>query len=105
MKIINIMGCKVALAKERYAANDSTAIELISVDEEDYGCPFAVLTVCEPSYKPEENEILVKTWSENSFYPEVLATGYFSDTGKRLKMGNCEAQIWKIEDDSVFSKI
>ena len=45
-----------------------------------------------------ENEIMVKTWSENeSFIQPLLETGYFEDTGKRIRVSQyCEAAIWKV---------
>lgn len=47
-----------------------------------------------------ENEIMVKTWSENeSFIQPLLETGYFEDTGKKIRVSEwCEASIWKIKN-------
>lgn len=58
----------------------------------------ATLTVNIPEYTDlKENEIIVKTWSENKlFAQEVLKTGDFEDTGKRIPLGFVEAQVWKI---------
>ena len=41
---------------------------------------------------------MVKTWSENeSFIQPLLETGYFEDTGKRIRVSQyCEAAIWKV---------
>ena len=44
---------------------------------------------------------LVKTWSENErIAADVLASGLFEDTGKRLPAGRVQAEIWKLKGDA-----
>ena len=64
----------------------------------DNGEPFAVLTCCIPGVELEENEILVKTWSENEAVAKAaLDSGLFEDTGKRISTGFVSAQVWRVK--------
>ena len=90
---------EVVLVKGTYQNDNSTAIELMC-NEEGYWEAYSTLTVCIPGTILEDNEILVKTWSENEQLKELTKTDMFSDTGKRVKSGFVEAEIWKIEDSS-----
>jgi hypothetical protein len=69
----------------------------IRVVEED-GSPYGVLTINIPEVDLEEDEILVKTWSENTPMADTIlhSTGLFKDTGKRVPSGMVDAEIWKI---------
>lgn len=79
----------VKLVEGKYG-DGSTAIQAIDPEG-----PFGTLTVCVPGTRLLENEILVKTWSENSEWaPQLLQYG-FEDTGRRVKTGYVEAQVWK----------
>lgn len=76
-----------------YAEGGATAITLLTEN----GSPFLKLTVNVPDIPLEDGEILVKTWSENEPYiPLILETGYFKDTGKRVKLQFVEASVWTI---------
>ena len=80
----------VELDEAKYG-DGSTAIQVMDSDGE----PFGRLTVCVPGTQLSENEVLVKTWSENSEWaPQMLVYG-FEDTGRRVKTGYVEAQVWK----------
>lgn len=100
---INSYGSKleVILVKEHYQADNSTAIELMC-NEDGYWEPYSTLTVCIPGAILEDNEILVKTWSENEPLKELATTDLFTDTGKRVKSGFVEAEIWRVEDTSIL---
>lgn len=89
--LIEMFGKKydVELEEQKYM-DGSTAITAI----EDSGEPFGVMTVCVPGTQLNENEILVKTWSENVWVSQLLGKG-FTDTGRRVKTGYVEAQVWK----------
>jgi len=77
--------------------NGRLALRLIDYDD---GSPIAVLTTNIPSAKLEPGEFLVKTWSENETIAEAcLASGFFVDTGKRVKTGFTEAHIWRFSDE------
>jgi hypothetical protein len=69
----------------------------ILLQEQD-GEPFGTLTVNLPDEEIEDGEIIVKTWSGNEPLADAaMKSGLFSDTGKRLKTGFVEAQIWRIK--------
>lgn len=61
--------------------------------------PFGVLTVYVEGTELNRNEILVKTWSENEEWTKgILDCGLFEDTGRRVKTGYVEAQVWKFKE-------
>lgn len=77
-------------------SNGRIALELITDDK--YQECFAVLTVNLPEIKIGENNIIVKTWSENKNVAKAaLASGKFIDTGKRIPTGFVEASIWEVK--------
>ena len=77
-----------------YPAGGAKALVLHSIEG-----PFATLSVNIPEHKLADDEVLVKTWSENERIIEpVLATGLFEDTGRRVPTGYCEAQVWRLTD-------
>jgi hypothetical protein len=69
------------------------------------GEPMGTLTVNLPDAELGEDEIAVKTWSENECLAEaVLGTAsvkatIFEDTGRRIPTDGhgCEAQVWKVK--------
>lgn len=72
------------------------AIQLI--DEED-GSPIATLTVNLPEYSSVllEEEFFVKGWGENyQIIEDCRESGYFIDTGKRVKTGFVTAEVWTL---------
>lgn len=69
-------------------------IQLIVVED---GSPFGKLTVSVPGTKLADDEILVKTWSENEPLAQaILPLGFFEDTGKRVRTGRVEAHVWRV---------
>lgn len=85
---------KAILTLNRYADGGQVAIELISPEHE----PIARLTVNMPEVKLEPREIIVKGWGENEqIIEDCRASGYFFDTGKRIKTGFVTAEVWKIK--------
>lgn len=81
----------VELIEAKYG-DGSIALEVI--DSQD-GEPFGRLTVCVPDTRLNENEVLVKTWSENQEWASQFLKYGFEDTGRRVKTGYVEAQVWK----------
>jgi hypothetical protein len=72
----------------------------IAISIESREGPVARLTVCLVGERLGRNEIMVKTWSENEKISQAaLATGMFVDTGRRVRAGFCEAQVWRIAGD------
>jgi hypothetical protein len=91
---VNVHGTKfqVTLRSMKYQ-NDRLAIVGTLGDIEDFG----VLSVNIPDQPLKENEVLIKNWSENEAYAEAARnSGFFKDTGRRVKTGFCEAEIWEV---------
>lgn len=75
--------------------NGALAVQLISEDGE----PIGKLSVnlVEEAASLGEREFFAKTWSENEpLIAPALASGIFEDTGRRVRAGFCEAQVWKV---------
>ena len=83
--------CDITLDVRQYGMGGRTAI-VAMCDEGVYG----KVTVNDPEVTLAEGEILVKTWMENEWVPQLLEQlpGNFRDTGRRVRMGYAEAQIW-----------
>lgn len=80
-----------AIVKAGTYADGTPALRVMDPNGELWG----TLTVCIPGTPLEEGEYLVKTWSENeNMAAAVLASGEFTDTGKRVPSGYVQAQVW-----------
>ncbi len=76
-------------------ANGRVALQLFS----DKQGPIATITVNLPEEPLEDGEFFVKGWSENErIIPDVLASGLFEDTGKRVPTGFVEAPVWRFTE-------
>ncbi len=85
---------EVVLTVGEYAETGAVAVNLRSKS----GIPWGSLTVNVEGTELAEDEILVKTWTENAFWARQLITaGFFEDTGKRIQCGFCDAEIWKVK--------
>lgn len=83
---------------DEYWDGKRAKISLICCGEDDFQEPYATLTVNIPEVKLEENEILVKTWSENmDIAIAAFKTGLFEDTGKTVPTGFTHAEIWRVK--------
>tara|TARA_Y100000310_G_scaffold277750_1_gene295740 strand:- start:955 stop:1278 length:324 start_codon:yes stop_codon:yes gene_type:complete len=69
----------------------------INAYRDDEHGPWGTLTVNVAGWTAkDENEILVKTWSENeSWTSDILLHGPFEDTGRRVPTGFVQAQVWR----------
>lgn len=77
-------------------------IAIVANDTAD-GDRYGSLTVNLPEAKLGDDEILVKTWSENSHWvPQVLnqLPKVFQDTGRRVIAGYTTASVWKYTPDA-----
>lgn len=94
---IEAYGKPLRLQLDKYRGG-ATAIRIVGDDEEFGGEePWGVLTVNIPGTPLAQDEILVKTWSENEpFRAPALATGLFEDTGRRIPSGFVLAEVWKL---------
>lgn len=93
-KKIKMDGQTLILQTAKYQYSGRLAIQAVTEDYE----PWAKLTVNldEPL---EEGEFFVKTWEENDPVSEAARnSGLFIDTGKRVKTGFVEAEVWKVND-------
>jgi hypothetical protein len=71
------------------------------LDNGAYTEKFGVLSVNISSANLDDNEIIIKNWSENEqFAHAALISGYFRDTGRRITTGFVEAPVWLILEDS-----
>jgi hypothetical protein len=86
----------VGLAYRGRYGDGTPAYDVVSLEEHD---TIARITVCVPGgVVLKEDEILIKTWSENEEIAKgLMGTGRFEDTGVRVRAGFCEAQVWKIK--------
>jgi hypothetical protein len=76
--------------------NGRIAVELIDAETSE---PFATLTINIPEATASDNEIIVKTWTENEQVAKAAYdSGLFLDTGKRISSGFVQAQVWKIRN-------
>lgn len=73
------------------------AITLVGLEKEFAAEQIAKLTVSVEGAELGVHEILVKTWSENEeIAKDMLNSGWFEDTGRRVKTGYVEAQVWRV---------
>lgn len=85
---------KVVISVDHYRLTKAAAIQLNMVED---GEPWCTLTCNIPGTVLADNEILVKTWSENEETAKcALASGLFRDTRKRVSTGFVQAQIWEV---------
>lgn len=85
---------ELIIAKGFYVNNGGLAIAIYEQDTLD---GFMDVTVNLEGVALSDNEVAVKTWSENEcFVDSLLASGYFKDTGKRVPAGFVQAQIWEV---------
>ena len=94
---------KLFVEMGKYDSNNTKAIFIQSLecDESDFWLePFTEITTNVEGAEKHlaDDEILVKTWSENEpLVQPFLNSGYFEDTGRKIKVSQwCEASIWKI---------
>lgn len=94
---------KLFVEMAKYDSNNTKAVFIQSLesDEDSFWLePFVeVTTNLEGAEKYLGNdEILVKTWSENEhLVKSFLASGFFEDTGQRIEVSQwCKASVWRI---------
>ena len=84
-----------------YANGGAMAISLVTAD----GIHMARMTVNIPEYHLHEDEILVKTWSENE---PVIHLAFndprFIDTGLRVPCGRVFAEVWQLNNPDKMEK-
>jgi len=77
---------------EHYQNNDRMALRLVTLEGE----PYATLTINVPEVMLAEDEVIIKTYSENEYVAlEAWKTDLFKDTGRRVP--NLGVPIWQIK--------
>lgn len=72
--------------------NGRIALQLVTLEGE----PYATLTVNISAEKLADDEVIIKTYSENEYVAlEAWKTGLFEDTGRRVY--NLGVPIWQIK--------
>jgi hypothetical protein len=92
-KIHSLMvhGRQMDLYQTRYLEGNRIALELVESGE-----PFLFLTVNFPDAPLARGEFAIKNWSENEPYiADIMASGLFVDTGKRISSGFVQAPVWR----------
>lgn len=95
---INAFGNDVAieLVTQEYQ-NGRTAIQAIDLSDH---CPWGTLTVNVPEVELEDDEIIVKTYSENEAWaPQVLENlkEHFEPTGKAVSSGHVTMPVYRFK--------
>lgn len=87
----------VEISTNRYSDGNRVAIRLVCTEGEDKGMPYCTLTVNIPEVTLLPGEIIIKSWEENEYAAEAAkSSGLFNDTGKRVRTGYVQAEIWEI---------
>jgi len=87
----------------QYRNNDSTNIRILEVETNE---PIATLTTCIPGHTVEEDEIIVKLYSENACLSDLAYNSdFFEDTKKKIMTGFEMASVWKIINNDLLSVI
>ena len=82
-----------ALKKVQFQKSGRTALQLHIVGT---GKPYATLTCNMSEVSLEDDEVIIKNWSENTqVAQDAFNTGLFENTGKLA--GNIRAPIWRIK--------
>lgn len=86
----------------RYAESGNIGIELLCDDEESKGQPWCVATVNVPGYRTEEDEVAIKTYSENEGLDTLLMlAGIIEKTPVRyIKSGFVQIPVYRLTKEA-----
>lgn len=84
----------------RYQQGGGICIRLSTLAEEGYMEPLLTLTANAPGASTlAHGEFIAKDWSENApFIKDILSSGVFEDTGRKVSMGMTMAPIWRFKN-------
>ena len=84
----------IEIKSDKYSNNNRLAL---SAYEKGTGDTFGDITVNVPYAQLEEDEICIKTWSENEWVNQLLTLlpQHFKDTNRYVESGFVSAPIWK----------
>lgn len=89
-KVINFHGTDCELVSRTYA-NGATRLELFDMED---GLPYAVCTINLPNEDLEENEVIIKDYSENKGMLDALVSaGVVSEPVRYVRTGYIEAPV------------
>lgn len=92
MKTVNFLGTECTIAKEEYV-NGGIALQLVTSDGEE----FTDATIYLRDVKLSENEVIIKSYSENEGLLEILvAAGIVKETGRVAHSGFITASICEL---------
>jgi len=81
------------VTKERYAAEQNA----LSLTDAEDGSPVATASVCLPEHPQDEDEVYIKSWSENEGMADVLvAAGIIAEAHNVLPTGHVQATVHKL---------
>ena len=90
----NYDGKRLFIRKSWYYEGEGIALKITDAT----GQPYTVLTINLPEARLQEDEFLVKTWSENALIIECIRKlDIFEETAKRVRTGFCVAEIWRLK--------
>jgi len=96
MKTIKIREQELQLYFGKYM-DGKTYIELVCYGGDDDGCPYATATTNLRGLDLDEDEVLIKNYSENEgVLPALIDAGIVQDTGKKVNVGYAHANICKL---------
>ncbi|MGP0171256.1 hypothetical protein ACSVIJ_05160 [Pseudomonas sp. NCHU5208] len=82
--------------------NQSSAIRLFEEDGE----PYCVLSVFIENADIRDDEICVPSWSiPQAVLQELIATGRFVDTRRRVPTGFVEASVWRVTCPELLAQL
>lgn len=87
----------IDIKKSAYAMGNAICLEAVECES---GNPFGVITTNVPGLTLANDEICVKTYSENEWVTQLLTLlpDNFKDTGKEVDLGFVSAPIWKFKE-------
>ena len=92
-KPLTLAGEPMTVQQSFYTHGGGIALVVVASD----GIPFLTLTTNIAAARLLPGEFCVKVWSENEPYvADILASGRFEDTGKRIAAGFAEAHVWRM---------
>lgn len=93
--LVTIDGEPVRFFRNVYRDNGRLAIFAIC----ESGEPWGRLSINEPAIDLAEGEFIAKTWSENQLWIEdARKSGLFVDTGRRVRVGRADGEVWRLAD-------
>lgn len=91
---VSFLGYDCVVIKSKYKANQQTALSLRTVQD---GEPVATATICIPGKSFEEDETVIKDYSENEgILACLIDAGVIKTTGRQIQLNYVVAPIVKV---------